>query len=117
MENSQIQTYFKYIFIVHSNKAVDDDEPSNKNSQLRYEIIKGNYEKKFHVDPRTGAITVREPLTSLDAAAISLREARNSRGGRRSRSRRNNNGSGGSGNNNNNNNNNDDDEDLLFGET
>ena len=43
-------------------EAVDLDDPDTKNSLVRYEIIKGNYEKKFHIDEVTGVIRVKEPL-------------------------------------------------------
>eukprot|EP00095_Tigriopus_kingsejongensis_P012458 maker-scaffold696_size110080-snap-gene-0.13 protein:Tk12458 transcript:maker-scaffold696_size110080-snap-gene-0.13-mRNA-1 annotation:"cad86_drome ame: full" len=45
-------------------EAADDDETGSKNSQVRYEIIKGNYERKFGIDEITGVITVAEPLTT-----------------------------------------------------
>lgn len=44
-------------------EASDKDRPGSKNSQIRYEIINGNYEKKFAIDEFTGEIFVREPLT------------------------------------------------------
>ena len=43
-------------------QAVDSDLAGSKNAAIRYEIIRGNYEKKFAIDEVTGVITVREPL-------------------------------------------------------
>ena len=43
-------------------QAVDADKPNTKNSQIRYEIISGNYDKKFRIDEITGKLTVIEPL-------------------------------------------------------
>lgn len=45
-------------------EATDLDQKGSKNSQIRYEIIKGNYDKKFNIDEVTGVITVSEPLTN-----------------------------------------------------
>ena len=44
-------------------EAVDLDQKDTKNSQVRYEIINGNYEKKFFIDSVSGKISVMEPLT------------------------------------------------------
>ena len=41
---------------------MDSDLAGSKNAAIRYEIIRGNYEKKFAIDEVTGVITVREPL-------------------------------------------------------
>lgn len=42
-------------------KAIDGDaEPPN--NIVRYEIIHGNYENKFHLNEVTGQLTLREPL-------------------------------------------------------
>ncbi|XP_043267820.1 uncharacterized protein Cad86C [Venturia canescens] len=42
-------------------KALDADaEPPN--NQVRYEIIHGNYENKFHLDEVTGELYLREPI-------------------------------------------------------
>ncbi len=43
-------------------EAFDADEPGTANSDIRYEIINGNYEKKFYIEPSTGVISVQEPL-------------------------------------------------------
>ena len=43
-------------------EATDKDQLGTKNSQIRYEIIQGNYEKKFFIDSLTGQISVLEPL-------------------------------------------------------
>ena len=43
-------------------EAFDKDQLGTKNSQIRYEIIQGNYEKKFFIDSLTGQISVLEPL-------------------------------------------------------
>ena len=43
-------------------QAVDADKPNTKNSQIRYEIISGNYDKKFRIDEITGVLSVIEPL-------------------------------------------------------
>ena len=43
-------------------QAVDADKPNTKNSQIRYEIISGNYDKKFRIDEVTGKLSVVEPL-------------------------------------------------------
>lgn len=44
-------------------EAVDLDQAGTKNSEIRYEIIHGNYEKKFYIDAITGKISIMEPLT------------------------------------------------------
>ena len=41
---------------------MDQDSSSSKNSEIRYEIINGNYERKFSIDELTGVISVTEPL-------------------------------------------------------
>ena len=41
---------------------MDRDSPDTKNSDIRYEIINGNYERKFSIDEYTGVISVTEPL-------------------------------------------------------
>jgi len=46
-------------------EAVDLDKSGTQNSDVRYEIIKGNYEKKFSIDEQTGVISVAEPLQEL----------------------------------------------------
>ena len=46
-------------------EAYDNDQLDTKNSQIRYEIIQGNYEKKFFIDSLTGKISVLEPLQDL----------------------------------------------------
>ncbi|XP_064458824.1 uncharacterized protein LOC135369092 [Ornithodoros turicata] len=43
-------------------KAVDADSPG-PNSNVTYEIVSGNYEQKFRVDPISGALTLTAPLT------------------------------------------------------
>lgn len=43
-------------------EAVDLDKTGTQNSDVRYEIIAGNYEKKFSIDGETGVISVVEPL-------------------------------------------------------
>ena len=43
-------------------EAVDLDKTGTQNSDVRYEIIAGNYEKKFSIDEETGVISVVEPL-------------------------------------------------------
>ena len=43
-------------------EAVDLDKTGTQNSDVRYEIIAGNYEKKFSIDEQTGVISVVEPL-------------------------------------------------------
>ena len=37
-------------------EAFDDDQKGTKNSEIRYEIIHGNYERKFFIDSLTGKI-------------------------------------------------------------
>ena len=52
-----------------NSQAIDRDEHNTKNSQIRYEIISGNYDKKFGIDEINGKISVIEPLglfTGLD---------------------------------------------------
>lgn len=44
-------------------EAFDLDQAGTKNSEIRYEIIHGNYEKKFFIDSISGQISVMEPLT------------------------------------------------------
>ena len=44
-------------------EAYDLDQEGTKNSEVKYEIIHGNYEKKFFIDSISGQITVMEPLT------------------------------------------------------
>ncbi len=44
-------------------EAFDLDQAGTKNSEIRYEIIHGNYDKKFHIDSFTGQVSVMEPLT------------------------------------------------------
>ena len=46
-------------------EAIDLDKIGTQNSDVRYEIIKGNYEKKFSIDEHTGVISVAEPLQQL----------------------------------------------------
>ena len=46
-------------------EAIDQDKTGTKNSRVRYEIIKGNYEKKFSIDENTGVISVTEPLVPV----------------------------------------------------
>ena len=48
-------------------QAVDGDAPGGKNSDVRYEILTGNYERKFSIDAVTGVISVTEPLLDGDA--------------------------------------------------
>ena len=43
-------------------EAVDLDKTGTQNSDVRYEIIAGNYEKKFSIDEESGVISVVEPL-------------------------------------------------------
>ena len=56
-------------------QAVDGDAPGGKNSDVRYEILTGNYERKFSIDSVSGVISVKEPL--LDDDAIERRRRRN----------------------------------------
>lgn len=42
-------------------KAIDNDAEA-PNNIVRYEIINGNYENKFHLNEITGQLTLREPL-------------------------------------------------------
>ncbi len=65
-------------------QAVDADEPRSKNSAVRYEILTGNYERKFSIDERTGVITVREPLVD----AVKAESRRRRRGHARTRNGR-----------------------------
>ena len=53
-------------------QATDGDATSSRNSLIRYEIISGNYDKKFSVDPVTGVVKVKEPLLGR---VISRRES------------------------------------------
>ena len=46
-------------------EAVDLDKTGTQNSDVRYEIIAGNYEKKFSIDEETGVISVVEPLQAF----------------------------------------------------
>ena len=65
---------------------MDGDKAGSKNSRVRYEIIHGNYERKFSIDEVTGVITVKEPLNlGLDDAAanIAARRRNNAATGRR----------------------------------
>ena len=55
-------------------RAVDGDAPGSKNSDVRYEILTGNYERKFAIDSVTGVISVKEPL--LDEEGIERRRRR-----------------------------------------
>ena len=48
-------------------QAVDGDAPGSRNSDVRYEILTGNYERKFSIDPVSGVISVLEPLLEGDA--------------------------------------------------
>ena len=48
-------------------EAVDGDAPGGKNSDVRYEILTGNYERKFSVDSVSGVVSVKEPLLDDDA--------------------------------------------------
>lgn len=43
-------------------KAIDGDA-TEPNNLVRYEIIHGNYENKFHLNEVTGQLMLREPLT------------------------------------------------------
>jgi hypothetical protein len=38
-------------------EAVDGDKPGSRNSHISYEIINGNYDKKFSIDKDTGNIS------------------------------------------------------------
>ena len=58
-------------------EAVDGDAPGGKNSDVRYEILTGNYERKFSVDSVSGVISVKEPLLDDDAIARRKRGRRN----------------------------------------
>lgn len=42
-------------------KAIDNDADA-PNNVVRYEILQGNYENKFHLNTVTGELTLREPL-------------------------------------------------------
>ena len=67
-------TFKKYSDHVLVKQAIDADKADTKNSQLRYEIIAGNYEKKFGIDESTGKIFVIEPLgvyNGIDYDALS----------------------------------------------
>ena len=44
------------------NQAKDADQPNTKNSEIHYEIIAGNFDKKFGIDEKTGKIFVTQPL-------------------------------------------------------
>ena len=60
---------FSIIIWSNLSQAIDRDEHNTKNSQIRYEIISGNYDKKFGIDEINGKISVIEPLglfTGLD---------------------------------------------------
>ena len=46
-------------------EAVDLDKTGTINSDVRYEIIAGNYEQKFSIDQNSGVISVVEPLQGL----------------------------------------------------
>ena len=46
-------------------EAVDLDKTGTVNSDVRYEIIAGNYEQKFSIDQNSGVISVVEPLQGL----------------------------------------------------
>ena len=55
-------------------QAADGDAPGSRNSDVRYEILTGNYERKFSIDPVSGVISVEEPL--LDGDAMERRRRR-----------------------------------------
>ena len=61
-------------------RAVDGDAPGSKNSDVRYEILTGNYDRKFAIDSVTGVISVKEPL--LDDEGIEKRRRRRGRSGK-----------------------------------
>ena len=58
-------------------QAADGDAPGNRNSDVRYEILTGNYERKFAIDPVSGVISVKEPLLDGDAMERRRRRRRN----------------------------------------
>ena len=64
-------------------RAVDGDAPGSKNSDVRYEILTGNYDRKFAIDSVTGVISVKEPL--LDEEGIEKRRRRGRSGEPQSR--------------------------------
>ena len=43
-------------------EATDADAPGTRNSDIRYEIIKGNYDKRFMINEHNGRISVAKPL-------------------------------------------------------
>jgi len=47
-------------------KAADADEPYSANSNVTYEIIGGNYQDKFEIDPVTGEISMKNALALLE---------------------------------------------------
>ncbi|CAN7939547.1 unnamed protein product, partial [Ixodes hexagonus] len=52
-------------------KATDADAPG-PNSNVTYEIVSGNYEQKFRIDPRTGLVSLTAPLTSAGKSPVVL---------------------------------------------
>ena len=44
-------------------QAYDADGPG-PNSNITYEIVNGNYQEKFSVDPETGELKLRAPLVT-----------------------------------------------------
>ena len=63
-------------------QAADGDAPGSRNSDVRYEILTGNYERKFSIGPVSGVISVEEPL--LDGDAMERRRRRRRRNGKQS---------------------------------
>lgn len=43
-------------------KAMDADEPGSANSNVTYEIIEGNFQDKFRIDPLSGKVSIVSPL-------------------------------------------------------
>ncbi|CAH0746918.1 unnamed protein product [Bemisia tabaci] len=57
-------------------KAIDKDAES-PNNVVKYEIISGNYENKFALDPDTGELTVRNPSNDLSRLRRRLKRQAN----------------------------------------
>jgi len=64
-------------------KATDPDSPS----ALTYELVRGNEEGHFTIDPHLGVITIKRPLTGSPGRKVELVVSANDGGGRSSEAR------------------------------
>ncbi|XP_022256582.1 cadherin-86C-like, partial [Limulus polyphemus] len=59
--NTDMKTFNQRLIV----KAFDADE-TGPNSKVTYEIVSGNYQDKFRINPISGEITLKEPLVEVN---------------------------------------------------